>query len=229
MISLPSMPCRSQVPRWSAPNGVVRRGAGMTDLTAVRGAREYTGKRAPAWTCSHPPRPLARALVPCHSLIWGLGGWGRALARPQFFAAGGSLRSTPGTPIFSCDKVLGCSAVRPSGCRVVRRSTGCNVTTLSEQHMCAFPLAVAGVVEMSQAQANARDLSGVLRPLRRVNAGSPRSGARHTHQGPVLAGHRGRCQRPSLPGRTGVASMARGQSADNARSAVSGRGRQLSL
>ena len=95
-------------------------------------SRPWSGMRAPAAQCRHRqqladlvrqcvgakkeghgidspeflrPRRYVRTgrLVPCHSLIWGLGGWGRALAR-QFFAYGGSLRSTPGTPIFSCDR-----------------------------------------------------------------------------------------------------------------------------
>ena len=46
-------------------------------------------------------------LVLCQRLIVGLGGWGRALARPQHVTAGGSLRSTPATRTFSVDNALG--------------------------------------------------------------------------------------------------------------------------
>ncbi|MCU0959954.1 MAG: hypothetical protein MUF48_07590 [Pirellulaceae bacterium] len=62
------------------------------------------------------PRPAVCAavlLVLYPSLVVGLGGWGRAPARPQLFAAEGSLRSSPATPILSCDEALSVSVVVP--------------------------------------------------------------------------------------------------------------------
>jgi hypothetical protein len=53
--------------------------------------------------------------VLCHGWTFGLGGWGRASARPQHFAAGGSLRSSPATPMRSQDNALGQSGSDDEG------------------------------------------------------------------------------------------------------------------